>query len=403
MRVHPAGGRDQKTFNTRKAFRSIISEQKGAVPICGFCRGDLRGQNAAMRTRIFCFLGLICAATAGEPATPISRIAFGSCAKETRPQPVWDAINGLGPDLFIFTGDNVYADSGEREVLAESYRKLGAVPGFAKLRASCPVLATWDDHDYGANDAGEEWAGKQVAKEAFMAFFGTPEDSPLRGREGIHDARVFGPEGRRVQVILLDTRWFRGPLKRMDKASHKALRDEKGAWQGPYLPDEASDSTMLGEAQWAWLAEQLKVPAELRLIVTSVQAVTVDHGWEKWGNLPKERRRLFELIRSTGAKGVIFLSGDRHTADISKLPPSTDGGPAYPLFDVTSSGLTQTGFSREENRYRVGTEWPFGKQNFGWITVDWEAPDPGIRMEIRDAEGKVVREVSTTLGALGGR
>lgn len=337
-----------------------------------------------------------------EAATPLTRIAFGSCAKETRPQPVWDAINALDPGLFIFTGDNVYADSGDREVLAESYRKLGEVPGFAALRAKCPVLATWDDHDYGANDAGAEWEGKAAAKEEFMAFFETAQDSPLRGREGIYDARVFGPEGRRVQVILLDTRWFRGPLKRMSAEEHKKLREEKGAWNGPYLPDEESDSTMLGEAQWQWLADQLKVPAELRLIVTSVQAVPIDHGWEKWGNLPRERRRLFELIRNSGAGGVVFLSGDRHTADISKLPPSTDGSPAYPLFEVTSSGLTQTGFSREANRYRIGKEPPFGKQNFGWLTIDWEQPDPAIRLEIRDVKGAVVREAATTLGALSG-
>jgi alkaline phosphatase D len=334
--------------------------------------------------------------------SPLTRIGFGSCAKETRPQPVWDAVNKLEPDLFILTGDNVYADSGEREVLAESYRKFGEVPGFAKLRGESPVLATWDDHDYGANDAGAEWTGKEAAKEEFMAFYETPADSPLRGREGIYDARVFGPEGRRVQVILLDSRWFRGPLKRMSTDDHKALRKEKGSWNGPYLPDEESDSTMLGEAQWAWLAEQLKVPAELRLIATSVQAVTVDHGWEKWGNLPRERRRLFELIRDTGAKGVVFISGDRHTADVSKLPPSTDGGPGYPLFDITSSGLTQSGFSKEANRYRVGTEFPFGKQNFGWITIDWEKPDPSIRLEIRDVDGKVVREAATTLGGLSG-
>lgn len=341
---------------------------------------------------------LICSSHAAPGA--LSKIGFGSCSNERRPQPVWDAIHALEPDLFILAGDNVYADSGDPAVLAESYRRFGDVEGWSKLRTSCPVLATWDDHDYGSNDGGAEWEGKQAAKDAFMTFFETPEDSPLRSREGIYDARVFGPEGRRVQVILLDTRWFRGPLARMPDEEYKALRKDKGPWVGPYLPSESGDSTMLGEEQWAWLEGQLRVPADLRLIVSSIQAVTIDHGWEKWGNLPKERRRLLELIRSTGANGVVFLSGDRHTADISKLPPSTDGGPGYPLFDITSSGLTQGGFSRESNRYRVGTEHPFGKHNFGWITVDWDRKDPQIRMEIRDTDGNVVREAATTLGQL---
>jgi len=336
----------------------------------------------------------------GAAEAPLTCIAFGSCANEKRKeQPVWDAINKLDPQLFIFTGDNVYADSGDPEVLRTSYDKLGAVPGFAALRDKCPILATWDDHDYGKNDGGAEWEGKQAAKDAFMEFFRTPPDSPLHEREGIYDAKVFGPEGRRVQVILLDTRWFRGPLERLTKEEHSKLKKEKGPWNGPYIPAPKSESSILGDEQWSWLEEQLKVPAELRLIVSSIQVIPIDHGWEKWGNLPRERQRLLELVRDQ-ATGVIFLSGDRHTADISLYPPETDGGPFYPIYDITSSGLTQTGFSRETNRFRVGDENPFGKQNFGWIAIDWDAEDPTIKLEIRDVEGQVVREAQTALGAL---
>ena len=332
--------------------------------------------------------------------TPLSRIAFGSCANEKRrEQPVWDAINRLDPQLFIFTGDNVYADSGDAAVLRTSYEKLAAVPGFDALRKKCPILATWDDHDYGLNDGGAEWEGQQAAKEAFMEFFKTPQDSPVRSREGIYDAQVFGPEGQRVQVILLDTRWFRGPLERLSPEEHRRLKKEKGAWNGPYLEAPDSKSTMLGDDQWQWLAQQLKVPAEVRLLVSSIQVIPVDHGWEKWGNLPRERQRLLETIRDN-ATGVIILSGDRHTADISLYPPETDGGPFYPVYDVTSSGLTQTGFSREKNRYRVGGENPFGKENFGWIAIDWDEEDPSIKLEIRDAGGNVVREAHTTLNTL---
>jgi alkaline phosphatase D len=312
---------------------------------------------------------------------------------------VWEAINKLDPQLFILTGDNVYADSADPAVLKASYDKFSAIPGFARLRASCPLLATWDDHDYGANDAGVEWEGKGAAKDAFMAFYGTPPESPMRNRGGVYDAHVFGPEGKRLQVILLDTRWFRGPLKRMSKDEEKKMSDDNSGWRGPYLPDPESDSSMIGEEQWKWLEEQLKVPAEIRLIVSSVQVLPEQHGFEKWGNLPRQRKRLFELIRAH-ARGVIFLSGDRHTADISKLPANTEGGPAYPLFDLTSSGLNQGGSSKEQNRYRVGTEDPFGQSNFGWITIDWEQKDPAIRLEIRDVEGKVVREARTTLAEL---
>lgn len=330
---------------------------------------------------------------------PLSRIAFGSCANQKLPEPVWEAVNRAKPQLFIFMGDNVYADSADPAAIRACYDKLAAVPAFAQLRNNCPIVATWDDHDYGKNDAGVEWEGKDAAKEAFMDFFHTPEDSPLRSRGGVYDSHVFGPAGKQLQVILLDTRWFRGPLERLDATDHQKLKSESGGWNGPYVPAMDSDSTMLGEEQWKWLEEQLKVPAEIRLIISSIQVIPDEHGWEKWGNLPRERKRLLDLIRDN-ATGVILLSGDRHVADVSMLPPETDGGPFYPVYDVTTSSLNQNGYSKEPNRFRVGTEFPYGKPNFGLIEIDWKAEDPTIRLEVRKVEGEVVREVQTTLGTL---
>lgn len=346
-----------------------------------------------------CALVAINAAPTAAATEPLSRIAFGSCANEHRPQPIWDTINALKPQLFIFTGDNVYADSADPEKIRASYAKLAAVPGFASLRAGTPVIGTWDDHDYGKNDAGAEFEGKQSAKDAFMDFFAVPQDSPVRSRGGVHDAKIYGPEGKRVQVILLDTRWFRGPLRKMSKDELRAARAESGKTVGRYLPDEESDSTMLGDEQWAWLAEQLKKPAELRLLVSSIQVVPLDHGWEKWGNLPRERKKLLDLIRDT-ATNVVILSGDRHSSDISMLPPETDGGPFYPLYEVTASGLNQTGLPDEPNRFRVAGDSVYNQPNFGWIDIDWSEEDPTIKLEIRDLDGNVVREVKTTLNGL---
>ncbi|MFM8887070.1 MAG: alkaline phosphatase D family protein [Chthoniobacterales bacterium] len=330
---------------------------------------------------------------------PLSRIAFGSCANEHRPQPIWKAINETKPQLFIFMGDNVYVDSADPAKLKESYDLLAEIPGVAELRENTPILATWDDHDYGKNDVGAEWEGKEASKEAFMEFFETPADSPLRKRGGVYDAKIFGPEGKRVQVILLDTRWFRGPLRKMTKDEVKEERAKTKKKVGRYLPDENSESTMLGEEQWEWLAAELKKPAELRLLVSSIQVIPNEHGWEKWGNLPRERKKLLDVIRDN-ATNVIILSGDRHLSEISLLPPETDGGPFYPLYEVTSSGLNQTGLPEEENRFRVEDTEIFNQPNFGLIEVVWEQEDPSITLEIRDDKGKVVREVKTTLNTL---
>jgi alkaline phosphatase D len=348
---------------------------------------------------IFCATLLTAVVSCPAAEEPLSRIAFGSCANEHRPQPVWQAINELKPQLFIFTGDNVYADTADPAKLQESYELLAAEPEFAKLRAETPILATWDDHDYGKNDAGEEFEGKQAAKDAFMEFFNTPEDSPLRKRGGVYDAKIYGPEGKRVQVILLDTRWFRGPLKKMTKEELKEARAKTGKKVGRYLPDEDSDSSMLGEEQWAWLVQELKKPAELRLLVSSIQVVSNEHGWEKWGNLPRERKKLLDVIRDN-ARNVVILSGDRHLSEISLLPPETDGGPFYPIYDITSSGLNQTGLADEPNRFRVAGDSVYNQPNFGWIDINWSKEDPTVKLEIRDLDGKIVREVQTTLNTL---
>ena len=349
--------------------------------------------------RKFTTLFLLAVAVSVHAEDPLSRIAFGSCANEHRPQPVWEAINDTKPQLFIFMGDNVYVDSADPAKLKESYETFAAVPGVADLRESTPILATWDDHDYGKNDVGAEWEGKEAAKEAFMEFFDTPNDSPLRQRGGVYDAKIFGPEGKRVQVIMLDTRWFRGPLRKMTKDDIKEARAKTKKKVGRYLPNDESDSSMLGDEQWAWLIEELKKPAELRLLVSSIQVIPNEHGWEKWGNLPRERKKLLDAIRDN-ATNVVILSGDRHLSEISLLPPETDGGPFYPIYEVTSSGLNQTGLPEEENRFRVEDTEIYNQPNFGIIDIDWEQEDPSIKLEIRDDKGKVVQEVKTTLNTL---
>ena len=147
-----------------------------------------------MKTRRLLCAALIGLAGQTNAEEPLTRIAFGSCANESRPQPIWETITEMKPQLFIFTGDNVYADTADPVKLAKSYEELAAIPDFAALRESTPVVGTWDDHDYGKNDAGAEFEGKQAAKDAFMEFFETPEDSPVRKSSRHRRRRAGGAE-----------------------------------------------------------------------------------------------------------------------------------------------------------------------------------------------------------------
>jgi alkaline phosphatase D len=334
---------------------------------------------------------------------PLSRIAFGSCAKQDQPQPIWEAVVETKPELFVFLGDNIYGDSEDMDVLRKKYAQLDTQPGFKKLREICPVTGTWDDHDFGANDAGAEYPKKRESQQVFLDFFRIPADDPRRlQQEGVYSSKVYGPPGKRVQLILLDARYFRSPLKKGFQPG------EPGEGKrGIYVPNTDPAATVLGETQWRWLAAQLKVPAELRIIGSGVQVIPDEHGSEIWGNFPHERQRLLRLIRDTKADGVVFISGDRHLSEISRLPAGHPDSPGYPLLDVTSSSLnapsgnltkSQVRFANEINSYRVGLT--YFDINFGTIHIDWDQPDPVVRLQVRAEQGDVVLQQRLTLSQL---
>ena len=349
-----------------------------------------RGRRA-LRASIFAVaLAAWSSPVSAQDAAPLTRIAFGSCAHQAKPQPIWDAVLDYRPELFIFAGDNVYGDvtSAAMTELRTAYATAATIEGYAKVRASVPVLATWDDHDYGQNDGGGDFAHKDTAKQLFLDFWQVPQHDPRRTRDGNYHARTFGPEGMRVQVILLDTRSFRSPLR--------STSEPRVPGNGPYVPDPDPAKTMLGAAQWAWLGAQLMQPAELRLVVSSVQVLAEDHGWERWGNLPLERTKLLDLIAETGAGGVIFLSGDRHVGALYQRP----AGAPYPLYEITGSGINMSyAASREPGPLRLGAV--YGAPNFGTVDVDWWAGT--VRLAVRAMNGEPVREVTIPLADLEAR
>lgn len=333
------------------------------------------------------------AAKQADPDGVMTTIAFASCAKPDQPETIWRSILSHDPDLFLFIGDNVYVDVPRKPKgvadFERTYARLASEPGWQALKSRVPILATWDDHDYGLNDAGKAFPLKKIAQQQFMDFFELPEDSPVRTREGIYDAHRFGPEGRRVQVILLDTRYFRDSLKRNPNGRVRGL--------GPYVPHTNRSTTLLGHAQWEWLEAQLKQPADVRIVASSIQVVPEENGWETWANFPHERDRLFKLIETSGAEGVIFISGDRHLTEISFDTADTN---AYPMWDFTSSGMNEKGDREitEPNRHRVGQSRRVA--NYGLITIDWQKKSPTLRYESRGKDGGVILTQEVALSQL---
>lgn len=328
------------------------------------------------------------ATDAAEPSdeSPITQLLFGSCIQQDRPMPILQTMLDQDPQLVVFLGDNIYADTSDMAVMRAKYETLAANKEFATLRSACRILATWDDHDYGQNDGGADFAPRDAAEQVFLDFWGDAADSPRRKRPGVYAAHIFGPPGQRVQVILLDTRYFRSPLARGEARVG-----------GPYIPDADPDKTLLGEDQWQWLEAQLRQPAEVRLVASSIQCVASDAGQETWANLPRERERLFRLIQETGAAGVVVISGDRHWAELSVASE----GMAYPLYDLTSSSFNQIHprGTPTENRFRALGK-TYHRENFGVISIDWQQPDPAISLEVRAGNNDVQIEKHIRLSEL---
>jgi alkaline phosphatase D len=283
-------------------------------------------------------------------------IAFGSCNKPELENLLWDDVLATRPDVWIWGGDNIYADTGDMTRLANMYNAQNQVPGYHKLRIGVPVIGTWDDHDYGLNDGGSEFDAKKESQEVFLDFMGVPAESPRRDREGVYTSHEYNTRFGSVKVLVLDTRFFRSPLT-PDTETKKRFK-----------PNSYGEGTILGPQQWLWLEEELmNSKAQFNIIVSSIQLLSNEHGFEGWGNFPHEVDRFKELLLRSGAKGVIVLSGDRHISEFSKLEVQ---GMSYPLVDFTSSGLTHAyhDFSGEPNPYRIGRV--INTESFGVVKLN---------------------------------
>lgn len=305
----------------------------------------------------------------------VTKIAFGSCGSQDEPQPVLLLAADYRPNLFIYLGDNIYGDSDNMDTLKAKYARLAAKQEYKRLDSITRIIGTWDDHDFGRNDAGKWYPYKKESKEIFLSFFKEPQESERRKHEGIYCTEYLEQGNKLIQVILLDVRTFRNDLALIKDSSEELKR--RFFYTLDYQPHTSSDSTLLGQEQWKWLEDELKKPADLRLICSGSQFGIEFNGYEAWANFPHEQKRMLNLIKQTNANGVIFLSGDVHYAEISRV--SEPG--LYPIYDVTSSGLTSTWSFATPNKYRI--EGPVMDNHFGLLTVTWEN-DPVIRMEIID-------------------
>lgn len=301
------------------------------------------------------------------PKTADFILSFGSCNNQNIQNKMWREIVKNQPDVWVWGGDVIYSDTHDMAFMKQNYTKQKNDTAYQTFLKKVPVIGTWDDHDYGKNDGGKEYPEKDKVKELFLNFMDAPANDLRRTRGGVYYSKTYTVKGKSVKVIVLDTRYFRSQL----------TKDPTGVKR--YIPNTDPKSTMLGNAQWDWLKQELdNSKADFNIIESSIQVLSYEHGFETWGNMPNEVKKLEKTIADSKAKGVILLSGDRHIAEISQteVPSMT-----YPLIDITSSGLTHSysSYSGEPNKYRISEV--VSKKNFGLLKFNFKANK--VTFEIR--------------------
>ncbi len=273
---------------------------------------------------IFFFLYLSALkAQIGPKRDGVFRIAVLGCHRQFEPAPALVKYLETDPDLCIWVGDNVYADTkDDPSFLEKCYQALEQKPAFQELRKNYDFMATWDDHDFGYNDAGKEYPLKAFSKDLFRRFWRLEDQIPAE-QDGIYYARTFSVEDKQLQIIMLDVRYNRN------------------------APNSNGD--VLGEQQWKWLGEQLKAEADLRIIVSGFQILLPkEAGSETWDFFPDARRRLFELIRRQQLEKVFFFTGDQHYGEVCRRPNLMD----FDAVELQFSGINQIE-EPEFNPFRV--------------------------------------------------
>ena len=325
----------------------------------------------------------------------LTRIAFGSCNHQLRSQHMWAEIAANDPDVFLFIGDNNYGDQfwkGDASLatLRAAYAVQARTPQLKTFREQVPMMVTWDDHDFGFNDGGASFAHRGWSETIFETFWGSSD--AVKSRPGIYESRMVGEAGKRTQIIMLDSRFFRSDFEAMPYSPERPPL-------GPYVPSMDPARTMLGDAQWAWLEQELAKPADLRILVSSIQVITDAHNYESWEQLPLERAKLYDLLSAREDSGLVMLSGDRHaggiyTAKPRLSDPAKSGKDAF--WELTSSSLNYSFSSTERNTEREPdpsrTTDFISEENFGTVDIDWKRST--FTMRLIGSKGEVRAEQS---------
>ena len=304
---------------------------------------------------------------------PEFTFALGSCAYINETQydrpgnpyggeyEIFETIAGKNPDMMLWLGDNIYL----REVdwyswtgIVKRYNQARSLPQMQALLASTHHYAIWDDHDFGPDNSDRSFVHKDETLRAFNLFWAN-EGYGLPGLDGVTGQFQWAD----VDFFLLDNRFHRSPDNR-----------------------KTGDKTMFGKEQLEWLIDALaSSKAPFKFVVTGGVVLNSAQGGENYVHLyPEERTWLLKQIEAEGIKNVIFLTGDVHYTELSKLVLN-NGNPVYdftvsPISSGVNTYATENIFQVPGTNVRV--------RNFATIQVTGPRTQRTLTLRVFNSKGE---------------
>jgi alkaline phosphatase D len=265
----------------------------------------------------------------------------------------------------VWLGDNVYyrePDFGSPAALRERNAKAREEPSLRKLLAGSSHYATWDDHDFGPNNALWTYRYAAAAEEVFKLYWSNPTYG-LPGTRGVFGQFSWAD----VDFFLLDDRTYR--------TSENAV--------------DANGRRMLGNEQMRWLKDALvHSEAPFKVVANGSQVLNARAEIDTLRRYPAEYRELMDWITANGISGVVFVTGDKHHAELIRETPRG----FYTLYDFTSSPLTSGLWldkGEKENAQRVPGTLVLDDANFGLMKFSGPCNDRVLTMETWDSKGSL--------------
>ncbi|CAJ1956397.1 unnamed protein product [Cylindrotheca closterium] len=251
-------------------------------------------------------------------------------------QPVWDEVLEKNIDFALLPGDTVYMNYKDRSPQGEiKYNRVWfrhlqqrAETHFANFISKTPIYSTWDDHDYGNNDADHSLAGKENSLAAWGHLWPNPYQGSSKGT-GNYYSYSWGD----VDYYVMDCRWYRNP----------------------------HNGTLFGKPQMEWLEEKLLESTAAFKIIVSASDV-MERG------LTGDLKQIGKVVTKYSISGVVFNSGDIHRNQFKSQKVSNW---PYPVVQITSSGIARV-----------------KQRPFAIITIDTNLEDPEMLTQFYIADSK---------------